>query len=125
MPADDDIEGHVNEGDLDVRPALSGVGFVKQRRFRQIEMGRRHRPRGGLNQPGQHVVVEVLADARQRRHDGNIEFAQVIGVAEAGQQQQLGRFDRAGANQHLPRRPRALQLTVLAVFDPDAARSLE
>ena len=82
--ADDDVERHMDEGDLNVRPALRRIGLVEQRRFRQIQMARRHGPRGSLNHPGEDVVVEVLADAGQRRHDRNGKLLELVWIADAG-----------------------------------------
>ena len=42
------------------------------------------------------VVVQVVAD-RQVRDDLDAVVAQVLGVADAGEHQQLGRADEAGA----------------------------
>ncbi len=50
---------------------------------------------------GEHVVVEVLADAREVGDDVDPEGAQVICGADAGEQEQLRRADRAAADDDL------------------------
>ena len=47
------------------------------------------------------VVLEVLADARQVLGDEDAVIAKVAGRADARQHQQLGRVDRAAAEDHL------------------------
>ena len=47
------------------------------------------------------VVLEVLADARQVVHGVDAERLELVGVADAGELQQLRRVDRAAAEDHL------------------------
>jgi hypothetical protein len=47
------------------------------------------------------VVLEIAADARQVRHRRNLEAFKLVGVADAGQHQQLRRVDRAAGEDHL------------------------
>ena len=63
--ADDDVEGHVDECDLEVRAGLGRVRLQEQRALGQVLLARRHRLRRLVDDPGQDVVVEVLADAGQ------------------------------------------------------------
>src|SRR4029453_3824208 len=51
------------------------------------------------------VVAQVLADARQGMTDVDAERAQAVGLADAGQLQELRRVDRARADHDLARPP--------------------
>ena len=85
-------------------PASAGSDLHEQRALGQVLLAGRHRLRRLVDDAGQDVVVEVLAHARQV--DGRLDAelpCSCFGVADAGQQQQLGRFDRAAADDDLAR----------------------
>jgi hypothetical protein len=58
------------------------------------------------------VVLEVLADLRQVQPALDADLGELVPGADAGQQQQLRRADRAGAEHHLPGRHDGLQRAV-------------
>jgi hypothetical protein len=62
------------------------------------------------------VVLEVLPDPGQVGHRVDAECAQLLGGADAGQQQQLRRPDRSRAHDHLGGRVRPLGLAVADVL---------
>ena len=70
------------------------------------------------------MIVQVLADARQVRDDGDPKRAQVIGGADARQQEELRRPDCPAAHDDVPRACR-LDAAVSRPLDPYAARALE
>ena len=69
--------------------------------------------------------MEVLADPRQVDQHRNADGLQPARRADAGQQQQLRRVDRAGADDHLARGGRGLGATVADVLDAGAAPAVE
>ncbi len=71
------------------------------------------------------MVVQVAPDTREVGDDVDPEAAEVVRGADAGEQQQLGRLDRACADDHLALRADLLEHTVPDDLDPDAARPLE
>ena len=61
----------------------------------------RDRLLGGVLDVDLEVVLEVLADAGQVVHEGDAELGEVLLVADAGELEQLGRVDRAAAQDDL------------------------
>src|SRR6185437_2147556 len=71
------------------------------------------------------VVAQVLADALQLVHRRDADRAQAIALADAGEFQQLGRVDRARADDHLAGRPGLARLAIHRVAHADAALAVE
>src|SRR5205823_6217266 len=74
---------------------------------------------------GRVVVAQILADAGQRMTHFDAEITQPLGLPDAGQFQQLGRVDRAGADHHLARRTRLAQIASDRIPDTGAALPVE
>ena len=75
-------------------PVSAGSDVQEQGALGQVLMTRRHGLRRLVDDAGQHVVVEVLADAGQvGAHRLDADGFQLGRVADAGELQQLGRFD--------------------------------
>ena len=123
--ADDDVEGHVHKGDLQVRHSPAGIRLAEERALRQVLVRRRHRPGRLTDHAGQDVVVEVLADARQCGLDRNPKVLQVVWIAYSRQLEQLRRLDRAGADNHFLASVGALECSVLDVLHADTAPTRE
>ena len=67
------------------------------------------------------MVLQVLADAARRLDDGDAVGLQQVARAYAGQLQQLGRIDRAAAQDHFGPRSRHANFTAVGKLDPDRA----
>ena len=98
-----EVERQVEEERLQVgagkaRPAVPEQMAVQLLQARQH---RGHRRRGCVDHRRQHVVVQVAADTGQVGDHVDSEPAQVCSVADAGEQQELGRLDRAGTDDDL------------------------
>ena len=85
----------------------------------------RNRLRRRVDDRREHVVVQVAPDAREIGDDVDPEAGELVRGADAGEQQQLGRLDRACADDDLALRADLLERTVPGDLDPDAARALE
>ena len=70
---------------------------------RMLRVGR---PDDLEDHPQLQMVLQVLADAGQRMHDGDAVLGKQRGIADAGQLQQMRRVDRAGGEDR-PRGRRA------------------
>ncbi len=71
------------------------------------------------------VVLQVGADAGEVRNDRQVEPAQGVGLADAGQHQELRRIDRAAAQDHFAPGAREAHRAAAGVFDPDCAPAFE
>jgi hypothetical protein len=71
------------------------------------------------------VVLEILSHAPERNPDRNAVGAELLGIADPGQHQQLRRVDRAAGENDLAIRARDPGLAAPDVFDADGAMSLE
>ena len=71
------------------------------------------------------MVLKVFADARQVDAHIDAEPAELVGRTDAGQHQQLGRFDRAATDDHLSAAVRRSGAAVLQVLDAHAAIVLD
>ena len=79
-------------------------------------------------EPGIYVsrkLLEILPDTRQVGPHLDPEPVEVGAVADPRQHQQLRRFDRSGADNHLVPRPRGRDDSVVNELDADTARALE
>jgi hypothetical protein len=112
----------VHEADLKVGNRQAGRGAPEQPDLRHIatRIGTRLR-HPAERADDQRMVLKVFADARQI--DAHIDPvpAELVGRTDAGQHQQLGRFDRAAGDDHLAAAAGRNPLAVLQVLDPDAA----
>ena len=81
--------------------------------------------RRGVDDRREHVVVQVAPDAGQVGDDVDPEAAELVGRADAREQQQLRRLDRAGADDDLALGADPLDRAVPDDLDADAARALE
>ena len=70
-----------------------------------------------VDDAGQDVVVEVPPDARQVHDRLDADGPELVRVADPRQQQELRRFDRAGADDDLARGVGAVVAAALAVLD--------
>ena len=70
------------------------------------------------------MVLEIAADARQVRHRRDLEPFELVGVADAGQHQQLRRVDRAAGEDHLALGADARGAPALDMIDADCAGAL-
>ena len=68
------------------------------------------------------VILQVAADTRCVHDDGNRQVSQVRRRPDAGKQQQLGRIDRAAAEDDFARRHRADASTTVHVNDTAGTR---
>jgi hypothetical protein len=71
------------------------------------------------------VVLEVLADARQRMRDRNAERRQVVGIADAGELQDVRRADHAAGEHGFARRAHGLGAAAALDLDADGATSFQ
>jgi len=71
------------------------------------------------------VILQVAPDCGDVGHHLDVEPAQRLGLADAGQHQQLWRIDRAAAGDHLAPGPHEPHHTALKVLDPDCSACLE
>ena len=67
------------------------------------------------------MVLEVAADAGQVADHGDGMLAQVIGIAEARDHEQLGRVDRPAAQDHPALGEGLANLAFAGIFDADGA----
>src|SRR5262245_16028127 len=70
------------------------------------------------------MVLEVLPDTGQRVHDIDTDRLEVLGIAHAGELEELRRVDRAAAEDHLARRD-PLDPAPVPDVDADRARAVE
>ena len=71
------------------------------------------------------VILQVLADAAQGDSHRDSLRAELVGVADPGQHQQLRRVDRAAREDHLTLRPHDGLLAMADVLDADDTRAVE
>ena len=108
--------------------ALAAPIGVGQRRHDAVEA---HRPVQGaraftpIGHARRNVVLQILADARQRHLHGDIVGAQFVRIADARKQQQLWRVDDAAAQNHFALGLRRHHLAVLQIFDARCALAIE
>ncbi len=87
--------------------------------------GDRHRQLRGVLDVDLEVVLEVLAHARQVVHDRHAVLGEQGLVADAGELEQLGRVDRAAAEDHLAGLDTAVAAAGARVVDADGAGAVE
>ncbi len=85
----------------------------------------RDRLRARVLHVGFDVVLQVRADAGNVRHRRDAELLQRVGVADAGQHQDLRRIDRAAGDDDFAARAHPDEPAVVQVLDADGARALE
>src|ERR1051326_971621 len=71
------------------------------------------------------VVLQIFADTSQLRNDRNTEAAQNLRIANAGEQEQLGRVYRAAGEDYFAIRAYLNQTIFLLVFETNCAPVLE
>ena len=71
------------------------------------------------------MVLKILSDTRQVVDGLDAEPAQALAVPDPRELEDLGRVDRAAAQDHLPRGADRLALAVLRVLHPDCPLPLE
>src|SRR4029077_1845804 len=71
------------------------------------------------------VVAQVLADARQVVQRCDAYAAQAVGLADAGELEQLGRIDRAARHEHFAHRPRLPLRPADGIAHADAAPAFQ
>src|SRR6185437_6272877 len=96
--SDEDVERDVHERDLQVGSRPARIGLAEERRLREVLASLRHRLRGFPDHAREDVVVEVLADARKRSLDVDAVVAELPDRADAREQEQVRRLDRARAD---------------------------
>ena len=74
---------------------------------------------------GEEMVLQILADPGQRVGDRDADPAEMVGVADPGQLQQMRRADRAAGEDHLARRIGPLDLRGARELDADRALAVE
>jgi len=74
----------------------------------------------GIDDPGEAVILQVGADARQVGHNIDADGAQVLGWPDSGQHQQLSGSDRTGAEDRLALRVNLPQIAIDGVFHAEA-----
>jgi hypothetical protein len=134
-------ELHVRQGD--VRPALEechlpgrqvgGDAFAEQIGSRQCrhDAVEPHRPverarfLAQIGDGRRDVVLQILADARQRDFDADIVRAQLFRIPDPGQHQELRRIDDPAAENHLTLGPRRDGSPVAKIFDAVRSRPVE
>ena len=108
---------------------VSGPVFLKSHSSRYLgcSASASEPPPGRSQIPTQvRVVLEVLADARAgRRATRHADLAQVVGRADAGEQQELRRAERAGREEMPRARAGDLRLAAVAVAHAGRAAALE
>ncbi len=82
-------------------------------------------PRDLGRDAGQEMVLQVLADPGQRVRDRDADAAEMVGIADPGQLQDMRRADRAAGQDHLGQRVDALGLAAARELDPDRALAVE
>ena len=71
------------------------------------------------------MVLQILADAAQRDPGRDAVRAQVVGIADAGQHQDLRRVDHAAGEDHLALARARSRLAHVKIFDADRAVVLD
>ena len=71
------------------------------------------------------MVLEILAHAGQAHPRRDAHRAQMVGLANSRQHQELRRVEHTAREQHLARDRDSMEAAVLGVFDADRARPLE
>ena len=87
--ADDDVERHMKEADLQVRRDHARLRGGEQRRLGQVLTTWLDRAHRLGDQSDQDVVVEVVAHSWDVRHKRDVKLAELLAITDAGQQQQL------------------------------------
>jgi hypothetical protein len=90
----------------------------EERHLREVLLAGRHLLLACADYPGEHVVVEVLAHARQLGLNLDPVRAQVLRRPDSRDHQQVGRLDRARGDDHLARCAHNLPLAVLMYSTP-------
>ena len=89
--SDDDVEGHMDERDLQVGSGLGRVRAEEQRTLGEVLLARWDRLWRLVDDAGQDVVVEVLPDAGQVDQRFDADRPQLVRIADPREQQELRR----------------------------------
>ena len=137
------LEQHRGEDQLELRPGGSGVDPDERCGLRHVRRERaasQRQPREQVTRPlgrperlgvdrGEHtvrqVVAQVPAHAGQCGDDGDPVPLELLGGADPGEQEELGRVDRPGGEHDLARGVRLLLVPIQEVRDPAGATALD
>src|SRR5271156_2181352 len=101
------------------------IALGEKMSFEDVVIWRRNLPTGFVNDEGQKMVVQILADPPQVRLHTDAELMQIVGRADAGQEEKVRRADGARADYDFAISPRGMELAAAPVDDAVATAFLD